>query len=214
MKAPSFSQCRFCAPIATLEPLAASTAVCRSTNGGQTTISSRCGSQPGEENRERMRRFVPAFCTSSSWRQSLSFSCVRVLYESSETMMNEQISIIGCLRAWQRDGAAKSLQRLAALRLLCRTNQHFADERLRLLGDQHGDGMGNVFRLQHLLRVFAAAPRTEVGVHRAGTDDADANVVAAQLFRNAVAEPVQSPLRRRIGRAARQRDSFPPATRC
>ena len=41
MKAPSFSQCMFCAPTATFEPAAAATAACRSTNGGQTTISSR-----------------------------------------------------------------------------------------------------------------------------------------------------------------------------
>src|ERR1019366_7313896 len=41
VKAPSFAQCIFCAPTATFDPRAASTAACRSRNGGQITISSR-----------------------------------------------------------------------------------------------------------------------------------------------------------------------------
>jgi hypothetical protein len=51
------------------------------------------------------------------------------------------------------------------LRLLCRTQQHFTDERLRLLRQQHGNDVGHIVRLKHLFRVFAFM-RAQVGVHR------------------------------------------------
>ena len=51
------------------------------------------------------------------------------------------------------------------LRLLCRTQQHFTDERLRLLRHQHGNDVGHIVRLKHLFRVFAFM-RAQVGVHR------------------------------------------------
>ena len=55
-----------------------------------------------------------------------------------------------------------------ALRFLRRANQHFADEGLGLLSHQHGDRVGDVGGPQHLLRVFAAAPGTEIGVYDPG----------------------------------------------
>ena len=51
------------------------------------------------------------------------------------------------------------------LRLLCWTQQHFTDERLRLLRHQHGNNVGHIVRLKHLFRVFAFL-RAQVGVHR------------------------------------------------
>src|SRR6266550_1640767 len=54
--APSFSQCRFWPPIATLDPFAASTAAGTQTKGGQTAISSRVWSESrGRKSRKKSR---------------------------------------------------------------------------------------------------------------------------------------------------------------
>ena len=64
-----------------------------------------------------------------------------------------------------------------------RSQQHFAHERLGLLCHQHRDYVSYIFGLQHLFRILALV-RAQLGVNRSGTNDGDADVVAAQLFRD------------------------------
>ncbi len=74
-----------------------------------------------------------------------------------------------CLRRTERYAPSKR-RTLAFFRnspklwLLGRANQHLADERLRLLGDQHCDCVRHVFGLKHLQGVFAVTARTKIGI--------------------------------------------------
>src|SRR5207302_4049791 len=64
--------------------------------------------------------------------------------------------------------------------------------------------MGDVVWLQHLGQVLARV-RTEICLRRTGTNERYANVVPAQLFCGGNAETVQTPFRRRVGGAIRER---------
>src|SRR5271165_2892064 len=94
---------------------------------------------------------------------------------------------------------------IVTLRFLRRPDQYLTDEGLRFLGYQHGNGVRHVAGLEHLAGFFANAARAEVGVDRAGTDDAYSDILPTEFLGNAIAEPVQSPFRRGIGGAAWQR---------
>src|SRR5882724_3143224 len=69
---------------------------------------------------------------------------------------------------------------------------HFAEEALRALGGDHGDGVGDVLSGQDFAGVFWAATGKFSG-DAAGTDSAYANVVGAQIFRHAAAEALHGP---------------------
>src|ERR1700741_2884599 len=70
------------------------------------------------------------------------------------------------------------------LRFDKRTELNFANKALRSLGADHGDGVGHVLRSQNFAGVFGAASG-KTGGHAAGTDGADADAVAAQIFGHA-----------------------------
>ena len=85
-------------------------------------------------------------------------------------------------------------RRAVGSRFLGGAHQHFADEGLRLLGDDGGDDRGDVVGLEHLVGILAGVAITEVRVDGAGGDDADADVVLAELFGDGGGEAVESPL--------------------
>src|SRR5258708_39924628 len=77
----------------------------------------------------------------------------------------------------------------------------FAQEALRALGGDHGDGVGDVLRGEDFAGVFRPAAGKFSG-HAARADGADANAVSAQILGHAAAEALYGPLRRAIKAAA------------
>ena len=77
----------------------------------------------------------------------------------------------------------------------------FAEEALRALSGDHGDGVGNVIGGEDFGRVFRTAAG-ELRGYAAGTDSADADAMDAQVFSHAAAEALQSPLGGAVDAAA------------
>ena len=73
-----------------------------------------------------------------------------------------------------------------------RAQLHFAEETLRALGGDHSDGVRDVLGGEDFASVFRTAAGKFRG-HAAGTDGADANTVAAQIFRHAAAQSLYGP---------------------
>src|ERR1700751_2081146 len=122
-------------------------------------------------------------------------------------------TIPGFVRSWRSAGVANRTAPPPSLsggrsdpllRLLRRTNQHLADERLRLLGYEHRHGMSHVIRLQHFAGLFTVAARAEVGGHRAGRDDTDTDILAAKFLGDSVGEPIDGPFGGGVSRATGQ----------
>lgn len=79
-----------------------------------------------------------------------------------------------------------------SLRFLGWAQEHFADEGLGCLGDEHGDDARDIIRLDLAgVVLFAAA---EAGIDGSGSDDGDTDVVRTELFGDRIGEAVQSPL--------------------
>ena len=80
-----------------------------------------------------------------------------------------------------------------SLGFLRRPQQDFAGEGLRSLRHNHGNGVGYIRGLQHLLGILSWM-QAELGVNRAGTNYRDANVVGSQFLGYGVGQSVQAPL--------------------
>ena len=78
----------------------------------------------------------------------------------------------------------------------------FADERLWGLGDEHGDYVSNVGGLNLAGVVLLTA--AEAGVHGAGGDYGDADVVGPELFGDGVGEAIESPFRCGVSGSVRE----------
>jgi|SRR5579864_7111434 len=99
-------------------------------------------------------------------------------------------------------GRAQEKLNASGLGFLGGTEEDFADEALRGLGEEHGDGVGYVIGLEHFLGVLCGAMRKIRG-DGAGANGGDADAVGAEIFGHGVAEAEQAPFGGAIGSAAR-----------
>src|SRR6185437_682729 len=88
-----------------------------------------------------------------------------------------------------------------ALGLLGGAEEDFADEALRGLGEEHGDGVGYVIGLEHFFCVLCGAMK-KIGGDRAWANGCDADAVSAEVFGHAISEAEQAPFGGAIGSAA------------
>src|SRR5262249_4275604 len=87
------------------------------------------------------------------------------------------------------------------LRFEQRSQLDFAKEALRALGGDHGHSVGHVLRGQYFAWILGPAAG-KLAKYAAGADGADANPIAAQVFRHAAAEALHGPLGSAIEPAA------------
>src|SRR5579864_8868889 len=87
------------------------------------------------------------------------------------------------------------------LGLLSGTEEDFADEALRGLGEEHGNGVGYVIGLEHFFGVLCGAMR-KIGGDGAGANGSDTDAVGAEIFGHAIGEAEQAPFGGAIGSAA------------
>ena len=101
-------------------------------------------------------------------------------------------------------GAPTRSATAAALGLGQGTEVDFADEALRALQREHGDGVRDVIRAENLGGIFGTASG-EVGEDAAGADGADANAEGAEIFGHASRKTLKAPFRGAVERAASER---------
>ena len=100
-----------------------------------------------------------------------------------------------------RDPSLRSGGSYSELGFAQRAKMDFAEEALRALGDNGGDGVSDIFGAQHFRRVFGAAAG-KFGGYAARANHADADAMFTKIFGHTSGESEDAPFRSAINAAA------------